>query len=83
MPEYAFTEYFERKVLVKLPNLRKEWCIRIIESPLHREVQPDGEQVRFWGRIDEFDGKVFRIVTPADETTSTTPSLTGASSHED
>ncbi|MGF1450775.1 MAG: hypothetical protein ACFB21_01710 [Opitutales bacterium] len=68
MPEYAFTEYFERKVLVKRPYLRREWCIRIIESPLRREVQPDGERVRFWGRIDEFDRKVFRVVTLADET---------------
>jgi hypothetical protein len=30
---YHFTEYFEREVLRKRPYLRREWCIRVIESP--------------------------------------------------
>jgi hypothetical protein len=71
MPQdrYSFTEYFERKVLTKRAYLKKEWCIRIVENPIRKELQPDGERVRFWGRVDEFENKVFRVVTLADETT--------------
>jgi hypothetical protein len=67
--QHSFTEYFEKRVLVKRPYLKKEWCTRIVDAPLRREVQPDGKRVRFWGRVDEYGGKVFRIVTLADETT--------------
>ena len=66
---YSFTNYFEQKVLVKRPYLKKEWCTQIVDAPICREVQPDGERVRFWGRVDEFEEKVFRVVTLADETT--------------
>ena len=27
---YKFTEYFEKEVLRKRPNLKKEWCIDIV-----------------------------------------------------
>lgn len=66
---YSFTDYFEQKVLIKRPYLKKEWCTRIVDAPIRREVQTDGERVRFWGRVDEFEEKVFRVVTLADETT--------------
>jgi len=65
---YSFTDYFEQKVLIKRPYLKKEWCTRIVDAPIRREVEPDGERVRFWGRVDEFEEKVFRVVTLADET---------------
>jgi len=66
---YSYTEYFERKVLTKRPYLRKEWCTRIVGDPIRKELQPDGERVRFWGRVDEFENKVFRVITLADEKT--------------
>ena len=66
---YSYTDYFEQKVLTKRPYLKKEWCTRIVDAPIRREVQQDGERVRFWGRVDEFEKKVFRVVTLADETT--------------
>ena len=66
---YSYAEYFEQKVLTKRPYLKREWCTRIVENPIRKELQPDGERVRFWGRVDEFENKVFRIVTLADETT--------------
>ena len=34
MPEYRFTEYFEREVLRKRPYLRREWCIAVVENPV-------------------------------------------------
>jgi hypothetical protein len=64
--DFSFTEYFERKVLKKRPYLRKEWCIEIVSNPIRQELQSDGERIRCWGRIDEFDGKVFRVVTLSD-----------------
>jgi hypothetical protein len=36
---YKFTEYFEKEVLRKRPYLKKEWCIRVLESPLKGESQ--------------------------------------------
>ncbi len=37
MREYKFTEYFENKVLLKSPYIKKEWCSRIIENPIKVE----------------------------------------------
>lgn len=68
MRKYRFTEYFENEVLRKRPYIKKEWCIRIIENPLHSEPQ-EHNRFRFWGRIDEFGGRVFRVVTLEDKTT--------------
>jgi len=66
---YIFTEYFETKVLLKRPYLTKEICIRIVEHPERKEMQSDGERVRFWSKVDELDGRYLRVVTLADETT--------------
>lgn len=67
--DYAFTEYFESKVLLKRPYLNKEMCIRVIEAHQKKEMQEDGERVRFWAKVDGLDGKYLRVVTLADETT--------------
>jgi hypothetical protein len=68
MPNYKFTAYFDNEVLRKRPYLKKEWCIRIIESPLRVEVQSD-DRVRFWGRIREFHNLAFRVGTLGDRVT--------------
>ena len=68
MPIYRFTPYFENEVLRKRPYVKKEWWIRIIENPIHLEVQGDS-RVRFWGQVEEFQGLVFRVVTLADRVT--------------
>ena len=69
MSGYKFTEYFEQKVLQKRPYLKKEWCIHAIEVPLKIEVQKDNERVRFWVKIDEFEGKYIRVITLKDQKT--------------
>ena len=66
--QYHFTEYFERQVLAKRPYLRKEWCIRVLEDPLRWEPQ-EGNRFRFWGRIEELDGRILRVVTLTDRRT--------------
>lgn len=62
MPEYKYTAYFENEVLRKRPYLKREWCIEIIENPIRVEVQDEG-RIRFWGKVQEFGGRVFRVVT--------------------
>lgn len=66
--QYHFTEYFERQVFAKRPYLRKEWCIRVLEDPLRWEPQ-EGNRFRFWGRIEELDGRILRVVTLTDRRT--------------
>jgi hypothetical protein len=68
MDEYKFTEYFEREVLRKRSYLRKEWCIEVIKNPLKMEPQ-EHNRFRFWGVIDELDGRVLRVVTLEDKRT--------------
>ena len=68
MPEYRFTEYFEQEVLRKRPYLRREWCIRAVETPLRVERQDDN-RYRFWARVPELEGRVLRVVTLDDQTT--------------
>ena len=62
------TEYFREQVLQKRPYLRIEWCLAIIASPVHKEVQADG-RIRFWGYPPELLGKALRVVTLSDGTT--------------
>jgi hypothetical protein len=67
--DYAFTEYFTNKVLAKRPYLTAEMCIQVVLQPERKEMQDDGERVRFWARCPELDGRYLRVVTLADETT--------------
>lgn len=59
------TRYFEEQVLRKRPFIRREWCERIVASPLKIEVQPDG-RVRYWGVVQELGGRALRVVTLED-----------------
>lgn len=78
--EFAFTEYFENKVMVKRPYLTKAMCIQVAETPMSREVQDDGDRVRFWASVPELGGRFLRVITLADERTMHFP--TGDSNHE-
>ena len=40
----------------------------MFENPLKYEIQPNG-RVRFWGVIDEFGGRILRVVTLSDKKT--------------
>lgn len=65
---YRFTEYFENEVLRKRPYLKKEWCIKVIENPLKIEPQ-ENNRFRFWGVVDDLEGRVLRVVTLNDKAT--------------
>jgi len=68
MNEYKYTAYFENEVMRKRPYLQREWCIFVIENPIRIELQDD-DRVRFWGEIEEFGGRILRVVTLADRVT--------------
>lgn len=65
--KYRYTDYFDQVVIKKRAYIQREWCIRVIESPLKVEPQ-ENNRVRFWGFIEEL-GKVLRVVTLADKLT--------------
>jgi len=68
MNNYCYTDYFLNEVLRKRPYIKKEWCVRIIENPMKIEKQ-ENNRYRFWGRIPEFDNKIFRVITLKDKKT--------------
>jgi hypothetical protein len=67
-PDHRFTRYFEEKVLLKRPYLRREWCIRVVMAPVRVEPQ-DGNRYRFWAPVPELGGRYLRVITLADRRT--------------
>ena len=68
MVSYKYTAYFENTVLRKRPYLKKEWCVRVLENPLKSEPQ-EHNRFRFWGSIEELDGRILRVITLDDKIT--------------
>jgi hypothetical protein len=68
MATCSFTAYFENEVLRKRPYLKREWCIRVVQSPIRMEPQ-EVNRFRFWGEVAELEGRYLRVVTLADRTT--------------
>ena len=48
--------------------MKKEWCIRIVKNPLRVEPQ-EQNRFRFWGVVEELEGRVVRVVTLEDKRT--------------
>ncbi len=42
------TRYFEEQVLRKRPYLRREWCQSALDEPLHYDIQPEDDRIRYW-----------------------------------
>ena len=68
LSDYKFTPYFENEVLRKRAYIKKEWCIGVIKNPIRIETQ-EQNRYRFWGKIDELDGKILRVITLEDKVT--------------
>jgi hypothetical protein len=43
-------------------------CIRVVESPIRVELQ-ERDRYRFWGSVDELEGRFLRVVTLSDKLT--------------
>jgi hypothetical protein len=68
MNEFKSTDYFENEVLRKRTYLKKEWCIQVIKNPIKVEPQ-EHNRFRFWGKIEEFEGRILRVITLEDKKT--------------
>ncbi|MBC8177484.1 MAG: hypothetical protein H8E19_08770 [Deltaproteobacteria bacterium] len=68
MRKYFYTEYFEKEVLRKRPYIKKEWCERVLETPVKIERQ-EGNRYRFWAPLEELEGRYLRVVTLEDKKT--------------
>ena len=66
--KYRFTDYFEKEVLRKRPYIKKEWCIQVLKNPIRVEQQ-EGNRFRFWGIVEQLEGKVLRVITLEDKVT--------------
>lgn len=66
--QYKFTEYFEQEVMRKRPYIKKDWCIQVLENPIGTEQQ-ENNRFRFWGIVEELEGRVLRVITLEDKTT--------------
>ena len=68
MRKYKFADYFENEILRKRPYIKKEWCIQVLENPIRVEEQ-EGNRFRFWGNVEQLEGRVLRVVTLEDKVT--------------
>jgi hypothetical protein len=68
MRKYGYTDYFENEVLRKRSYLKKEWCVRVIENPIRVEKQ-EHNRFRFWGEVEELEGRILRVITLEDKRT--------------
>ena len=56
------------RVYASDPICKKEWCVQVIKRPLRFEQQEDN-RFRFWGKIEEHEGKILRVITLEDQET--------------
>lgn len=65
---YVLTEH-ARESLAKRSNIRLEWLQRVLEQPQQVEPDPiDSELEHRLGRIDEYEGRVLRVIVNATAT---------------
>lgn len=63
---FPHTKYFEH--IRSRPDrvmIQDEWIVRVIEHPVHRQVQEDG-RIRLWAKIAEADNRYLRVILLAD-----------------
>ncbi|OGT75739.1 MAG: hypothetical protein A2W76_08415 [Gammaproteobacteria bacterium RIFCSPLOWO2_12_47_11] len=68
MPEYKYTDYFEKEVLRKRPYLKKEWFVYVLKNSIRSEPQ-EQNRYRFWAAIPDLDGRYLGVVTLEDKLT--------------
>jgi len=69
MPSFPATEYFKYTRLRSDRSLIKDaWIISVLKNPEKEERQSDG-RYRVWGKIQEFDNRVLRVILLEDKET--------------
>ena len=61
------TDYFEQTLLER-PEIRRQWCQRMIASPLKRVVQQNG-RISYWAIVGEYSDRVLRVILLEDNAT--------------
>ena len=64
-----FTQYFD--AMRQRPDrtgIRLEWIQRVMEQPIREQIQEDG-RIRRWGRIEEAENRVLRVILLPDAET--------------
>ena len=59
------TDYFRNEVLRKRPYLTIEQCRLVLSSPDNKSIQLDG-RIRFWKKLEYYEGRTMRVVTLED-----------------
>ena len=54
------TDYFEQTLLER-PEICRQWCQRVIASPLKRVVQQNG-RISYWAIVGEYSDRVLRMI---------------------
>ena len=68
MGPFAFTQYFENRILPRRPYLTRDMCIQVVRYPVRCELQ-DHERYRFWAAIPVLGGRYLRVITLEDMVT--------------
>ncbi|MBW4693701.1 MAG: hypothetical protein KME27_18305 [Lyngbya sp. HA4199-MV5] len=61
------TDYFEQKLLER-PEIQRQWCQRVVASPLKRVVQQNG-RISYWAIVSEASDRVLRVILLEDDET--------------
>ena len=60
------TDYYETSVRQRRPDIRDEWCQRVLAQPVRRQAQAN-RRISHWALIQEFlGGHYLRVVTLED-----------------
>ena len=66
-PSMKTTDYFEQTLLER-PEIQRQWCQRVIVSPLKRVVQQNG-RISYWAIVPEYGDRVLRVILLEDDAT--------------
>ncbi|TVQ19537.1 MAG: hypothetical protein EA367_11325 [Leptolyngbya sp. DLM2.Bin15] len=58
------TAYFEQKLLDR-PEIRREWCQRVLGNALKTQAQSNG-RISHWAVIPDYGDRVLRVITLED-----------------
>lgn len=61
------TPYFEQKLLDR-PEIRREWCERVVAAPIKTMDQANG-RISFWGVVPDYGDRVLRVIMLSDRET--------------